>query len=189
MSMWAGGGAYNAWVSFLDRWAAGERVDPGTLPPLLAEAFDGDGWERIVNRLTDAVSRRMQLWADALSRAIGDARDEFSVARALVQARDGLRAVRVLTTHPGLPKDISAALLQLVDQQVRSMQQSLEEQVERLRRAGAPARQVEARLRTIRDNTLTVVTTENTGPQGTAPAPAAWASDPTAPRKRHVIVD
>ena len=188
MSMWGGGGAYNIWVAFLDRWAAGEPADPTTLPPLIVEAFSGDGWERVVNRLSDAVSRRMQAWADSLSRAIGAARDEFGVARALTQAREGLRSVRAFTTHPGLPKNISAALLDMVDRQVRSMQDSLEEQVERQRRDGAPTTRVEARLRTIRDNALTAVTAEQAPPIA-GPATVAWAGDPAAPSRRRIIVD
>jgi hypothetical protein len=188
MSMWGGGGAYNMWVAFLDRWAAGEPADPTTLPPLIVEAFSGDGWERVVNRLSDAVSRRMQAWADSLSRAIGAARDEFGVARALTQAREGLRSVRAFTTHPGLPKDISGALLDMVDRQVRSMQESLEEQVERQRRDGAPTTRVEARLRTIRDNALTAVTAEQAPPIA-GPATVAWAGDPAAPSRRRIIVD
>jgi hypothetical protein len=190
--MWGGGGAYNAWVAFLDRWAAGELVDPAGLPALHDGLFSGDGMARVTNRLTDAVSDRMRLWADRLTRAIGDARDEFSIARALTQARDGLRAVRVLTCHPGLPADLSTGLIDLVDRQVRAMQTSLEEQVERLRQGGAPRHQVEARLRTMRDNALTAVLAEPAGPPGpsaTSVPPPGWAADPAAQSRRRVIVN
>jgi len=191
VTLWGGGGTYNQWVAFLDRWGAGEQVDPAGLPPLVKLDFTGDGWARIVNRLTDALSARLQGWADALTRAIGAATDEFGVARALAQARGGLRTVRALTAHPGLPPEVAKGLLDMVDGQVRALQQSLEEQVETLRRSGANPSLVEARRRTFRENALTVVTAEPTGAGSPAasPPPAAPAGDPTAPGRRRVIVD
>jgi len=117
--MWGGGGAYNAWADFLERWGAGERVDPAGLPCLNPADFKSDSWMRIVDRCTGALSDRLQRWGDAVNRAIAAARDEFGVAQALTQARDGLRAIRALPTHPGLPADLAARLGELVDRQDR----------------------------------------------------------------------
>lgn len=182
--MYGSGGHYRAWAEFLDRWQAGEQPEPGRLPQLGPEDFAGESWERLANRLTGALSRQLQSWADALTRAMAGARDEFGVARALGHARWGLRSIREVAGHPGLPEALREQLLAAVDRQVRSAQASLEAQVEQLRRDGVERRLVEARLRTLRDNPLTSAV-----PGASAPPGAAWSSDPTAPRSRRVIVD
>jgi hypothetical protein len=185
--MWGHGGRYEDWATFLERWGAGEPVDAGGLPRLTPDDFTGDSWERLTDRLTAALSQRLQSWADALGRAVNEARDEFSVGRALTAGRGGLRPIRVLAAHPALPAELTGRLLDLVDQQVRSAQRSLEEQVERMRRTGASRSAVEARLRTIRDNSLSVVTTETPAGTGT---PHGWsAGAPVATRRRVIVND
>jgi hypothetical protein len=185
--VWANGGLYNDWVTFLDRWRAGEPVDPGGLPALAPEDFTGDSWERLVNHLTAALSQRLQSWADALTRALGASADEFVVARALTHARWGLQPIRALAGHPGLPADLTVRLLDAVDTQVRSAQRSLEDSVERMRRSGADRSAVEQRLRTVRDNALT----GSGGPVAGGPPVGAdaWAADPSATPRRRVILD
>ncbi|MGH4020782.1 MAG: hypothetical protein ACRDT0_16465 [Pseudonocardiaceae bacterium] len=186
--MWSGGGTYNGWATFLERWGAGEATDSTHLPPLEPADFTGDTWERLVLRLTDAISRRLRSWADALTRAMAESTDEFTVGRALSQARSGLRAVRDLAQHPGLPQDLRDRLVDLVDRQVDSAQQSLEEQVDRMRSNGVDAQLVEARRRTIRDNPLTAVAATQ---QATSPAPTTgdWFVDPAGTGRRRVILD
>lgn len=193
--MWTTGGSYGAWAEFLERFASGETVDPSRLPALQAEDFPPDGWERFGRRLGEGVSGRLNLWAEGLNRGISEARDEFEVGRALASARIGLRTVRALARHPGLPAELRDRLLESVDGQVRKAQDELEAQVEQDRRRGARPQDVEARLRTLRDNRLTAVLLEDPGrPPGPAPAPgplqastpaAPWAVDPgTTPRRR-----
>ncbi len=181
--MWGDGGHYHRWASFLERWGAGEQVDPATLPALSPQDFTGDSWERFTLRLTDALSKRLQLWADELTRAMGEARDEFGVARALGQSRSGLRTVRALAAHPGIPEELRSRVAELMDRQVRSAQKSLEDQVDSMRRSGVSHRDVEARRRTIRDNSLLAVTREETLPVQNA------QSDGERPARRRVIHD
>jgi hypothetical protein len=179
--MWGGGGGqYDIWATFLERWAAGEDVDASGLPLLPPEAFTGDTWERLLNRINQAISRRLRLWAEALARAMNTAGDEFGVARALTQARDGLRRIRVLAAHPHLPPDLTTRLADLVDAQIRASQEAIERSVETMRRSGADRAAVEARLRTVRENSLLAVVS------GPAAMPA-WAVDPSAPSRRRVI--
>jgi hypothetical protein len=185
--VWASGGLYQQWAAFLDRWGAGEDVDPATLPPVSPEDFTGDGFERLANRLTAAVSRRLGAWAKALNNGMAAA-DEFTVARALGHARWGLRPIRALAAHDGLPAELSARLLAAVDDQVRSAQQSLEDQVERMRRNGADRQAVEARLRTLRDNAVTTVTTESPA-GGPAARPGEWSAEASTSTRRRIIVD
>lgn len=184
-AMWGGGGLYPTWAAFLDRWAAGEQLDPASLPPLRIEDFAGDTWARLSTRLTDALDRRLAAWAAALTAGIGEARDEFEVARALVNGRLGLAAIRALANHPGLPPEFAAQLLGLVDTQVGSAQRALEAEVERMRRSGVRRDVVEARLRTVRDNPLTEATRERPPASG----PDVWYVDPTTPGRRQVIVN
>lgn len=181
--MWGGGGLYDRWATFLDQWGTGAQVDPTGLPKLVPEDFTPDGWVRLTNRLTSALEARLVGWADALSRAMGDARDEFTVARALAQARAGLRSVRAVAAHPSLPPDLSKRLLGLVDTQINSSQQALESSVDRMRREGATQTAVEARRRTIRDNSLVVTTQE--APPAAGPA---WAAPATEPGRRRIVI-
>jgi hypothetical protein len=185
-AMWAGGGLYNSWAEFLDRWGTGDRtVDASALPSLQREDFLGDSWERLANRITDALGKRLRLWAETLGRATGAARDEFTVSRALADAHAGLRPIRALAAHPGLPPDLAAKLLEAVDRQIRAAQESLEDQVESMRRTGSDRRAVEDRLRTIRDHPLTSLLNE-AAPAQSAPGPA-WSIDPTTPPRRRIV--
>jgi hypothetical protein len=181
--MWVTGGAYQAWAEFLQRWGAGEQADPAVLPRLVPADFAGDSWERLMNRITDALSRRLLAWSETLARELPAARDEFAAARALNHARWALPPIRALAAAPGLPEEARARLVELVDNQIGSVQRQLDEQVQRLRRAGVPSSAVEARLRTIRENPLTAVTG---GPHVTG---GGWAADPTAAPRRRVIFD
>jgi hypothetical protein len=172
--MWADGGPYERWSTALRRWGAGEQSDLAGLPPLAGEDFSEDQWLRLANHLADALSKRLDLWSAALARAIGEATDEFGVARALTQARAGLRPIRAAAAHPGLPADLATKFLELVDTQVRSMQQSLEKVPDEMRRSGTDAALAELRRRTIRESPLT------------AQAPQPWLG-PAEPLRRRVI--
>ncbi|MFE4371322.1 hypothetical protein ACFRMN_24370 [Streptomyces sp. NPDC056835] len=186
-SLWAHGGTYETWAAFLTDWAAGGRSDGVGLPALRQEDFATDTWERLRLRLTDALSARLQRCADALGAALGEAADEFSVGRALAQARSGLRPVRALATHPGLPEDLRPRLLKMVDDATRSLQQDLERAVETMVSEGGDPRRVEARRRTLRDNPLTAVTSAPPPvPTGEPAATGGWSYDPTATGRRRV---
>lgn len=184
--LWGHGGRYEEWATFLDRWAAGEQRDPAGLPTLREEDFTGDSWERLTDRLTGALSGRLRLWSRAVAHSIAEARDEFAVGRALSHARTGLRSIRAVAGHPGLPPELANRLVDLVDDAIRSAQQELERHTEALGRGGAGRDAAELRLRTIRDNPLTASTAA--GPVDT-PAGAGWYADLSTQRRRRVITD
>ncbi|MFD9795205.1 hypothetical protein ACFWXK_30115 [Streptomyces sp. NPDC059070] len=190
--MWGHGGTYQAWTDYLGRWARGESVAGLALPPLGRDDYHQDTWVRLTNQLTTALGRRLQDWADALVRALSAEADEFAAARALVQARSGLRAVRELAGHPSLTPELRTRLLQAVDGQVADLTRQLEGQLDRLARTGADPRWIEARRRTLRDNPLTGGAAPGAGPKEgapVAPAPDPWAYDPTAAPRRRIITD
>lgn len=195
--LWSDGGAYQAWVDFLRRWAAFEPVDPAALPTLTQEQYDTDTWVRLTNHLTGALDTRLVAWADALLRALGQARDDFSHGRELAQARVGLRSVRALAGHPGLPESLRTRLTELVDRQIPQLQAQLEQNLDDELRRGADPRLVEGRRRALRDNALTAVLDQPrqpsarppaTGARDSAPAtsPDPWAYDPAAPPRRRI---
>ncbi len=189
MTLWGDGGRYQRWADFLDRWGHGEPLDPAHLPPLHPEDFTPDSWQRLVDRISDALSTRLQTWADVLSRELGHAPDEFSAARALGHARANLRSIRALAGHPALPSDLGARLVEMIDSQITAVQRTLDEQVDAMRRSAVNRTVVEARLRTLRDNSLAVVVGEDATRPTDGP-PDAWAGDPAnPPRRRVVLVD
>ncbi|GAA4951732.1 hypothetical protein [Actinoplanes utahensis] len=183
--MWVTGGAFQTWAGFLDRWAAGEAADPATLPALDPGHFAGDSWARLTQRITAALDRRLTTWSATLSRELSAARDEFTAAHALHQARRQLAPIRALAAAPALPEELRTRLPALIDSRIHSVQDQLEQHVDRMRRAGMPHRAVEARRRTIRDNPLTAALTSPP-----APGPGAgWAIDPAAAPRRRVTLD
>lgn len=194
---WGHGGAYEAWAEFLRRWGAEEAVDPGALPALAEEQFPGETWQRLALHLGAALDIRLRSWADRLLRAMEATSDEFSAGRALTQAREGLRSVRALAGHPGLPASMRTRFTELVDGQIRDLQDQLERSLDRLVVGGLDSRLVEQRRRTLRDNALTSLLAEATppaSPQTTASGAAAaphdpWAVDPAAGPRRRVITD
>jgi hypothetical protein len=178
--MWITGGAYQAWSAFLQQWGEGAPADPATLPPLAPEDLAGDTWERLMNQLTGALDRRLTAWSETLSRELGGAAGEFAAARALDHARWGLPPIRALAAAPGLPEAVRARLTGLVDNQIRSAQDQIDRQVQRMRHSGVPAAAVEARLRTVRDNPLTAVLSRTHATGG------GWDADPTVTPRRRV---
>ncbi|MGP3690420.1 hypothetical protein ACTVZO_37965 [Streptomyces sp. IBSNAI002] len=185
--LWTSGGHYRAWADHLEAWAD-ERVpvDPA-LPGMAPADFAADTWNRLVERLRQALDRRLNLWSRRLTEAMAEASDEFSVGRALVQARTGLREIRTMAGHPGLPADLRDRLRTAIDDQIRDAQRSLEQQVEDMRRDGTDPRLIEARLRAVRDSSLTGALDGPPPAAGTGPDP--WRQDPAARPRRRVITD
>ncbi|HST86659.1 MAG TPA: hypothetical protein VLL08_33280 [Kineosporiaceae bacterium] len=203
--MWLTGGTYHEWAVFLDRWTAGDAAGIDDLPRVDPSELNAETLVRLTDRIFSALATRLQTWADRMTRAMAAESDEFSVGRALTQARQGLQAIRVLAAHPALPDDLRRQLSDLIDRQIEAAQDSLETDLSRLTSSGVPRRVVEARRRTIRDNRLTAVladpgsgittaTTAETAAGTTAGTTMAaggadWLGDPTAPRRRRVILD
>lgn len=202
---WGHGGPYETWVEFLRRWAAEEPVAPGALPPLADDRFPAETWERLAEHLSRALDTRLTTWADRLVAALLAASDEFSAGRALAQARNGLRAVRAVAAHPGLPETTRTRLTDMVDGQIRDLQDQLERSLDlAAAENGSDPRWVEQRRRTFRDNPLTAALPAGPPAPGKAaargkadpnavpipdPDPDPWAVDPAARPRRRVITD
>ncbi|MGW6690603.1 hypothetical protein [Streptomyces sp. NPDC054961] len=185
--LWTSGGRYRAWADHLDTWADGQAPVNPALPRLEPDDFAEDTWTRLVERLRQALDQRLNRWSRQLTEAMAGADDEFSVGRALVQARSGLQEIRGMAGHPGLPADLRDRLREAVDGQIRDAQSSLEQQVEDMRRTGVDARLVEARLRAVRDSSLVGALD---GPLPTAALPPdPWRQDPATRPRRRVITD
>jgi hypothetical protein len=182
--LWADRGPYQAWADYLERWAAG--AGDLTAPPALApEDLPEDAWQRLLTRIDEAVSSRLQGWADALMAALSETPDEFSAGRALAQSRAGLRQVLLLLATPSLPADFRTRLADAVAKQVRRIQSDLEQELDRAAATGLDARWVEARRRTLRDNPLTAVLTAE--PAAAQPPGPAWSYDPAGGGRRRVV--
>ncbi|MGW3649500.1 hypothetical protein [Streptomyces sp. NPDC000878] len=180
---WGHGGPYETWVDFLRRWSAEEDVSPEALPPLDQEDFPGETWTRLAGHLGTALDARLTAWANRLTEALLAASDEFSVGRALAQARTGLSTVRAVAGHPGLPESTRTRFTELVEAQITDLQRQLERQLDELAAAnGTDQRWVEQRRRTFRDNPLTVASS--------VPVADPWAQPQGQERpKRRVITD
>jgi hypothetical protein len=184
-TMWLTGGVYHDWAAFLERWASGDSTGIDRLPPVRPEELTADTLNRLAQRIADALGSRLRTWSDQLARAMAAGADEFSVGRALTQARAGLRSMRALAGHPALSAELREQLQEMVDRQVVAGQQMLEDDLDRLRAASADPRRVEARRRTLRENSLTAVLDEAAPwPVG----PAEWLVDPAAPSRRRPII-
>jgi hypothetical protein len=154
--MWGQGGAYADWSHFLEDWSRA-KLGVDAIPNVLEQAdFAPDTWVRLLTRVQDAVQERLNRWNSQLSAALAAAPDEFATGRALTQSRVGLRAIRELCLQPGLPEDLRARLVGQIDQQVRSLQTTLEQQARDLRQSG-DSKASEMLLRALRDR-LDVVT-------------------------------
>ncbi|WP_239590008.1 hypothetical protein [Streptomyces aureoverticillatus] len=199
-SYWGHGGDYHTWVDFLRRWSTGEDgedadLDARALPPLADGQFLGETWERLTAHLTGAVDVRLRAWAERLVRALAAAPDEFGYGRELTQARTGLREVRSVAGHSGLPAGLRTSLTELVDRHIAEIQQQLERALDDYARAGGDLAQAERRRRTLRDNPLTAATSSPApGARSSSAAPPhgtdPWQStDPGARPRRRVIPD
>ncbi|SCE23273.1 hypothetical protein GA0115241_111256 [Streptomyces sp. DpondAA-D4] len=170
---WGDGGPYATWARTLRAWAREEPVDVGALPRLGREEFPPDTWERFTAQIVAAVDTRLTEWSRRFTHAFAEAEDEFSAGRALTQSRAGLRSVRVLVDHPGLPDELRSRLADMIDDHIRSLQSQLEQTVNEWARSGDDPDQAELRLRTLRDNAFTAVL--DTRPDPPAGPPAGFA--------------
>ncbi|MFJ4767842.1 hypothetical protein ACIP88_01830 [Streptomyces uncialis] len=170
---WGDGGPYASWVQALHTWARHDPADLAALPRLERDQFDADTWERLTRHVLDALDARLTEWARRFALAFGEAADEFSAGRELTQARVGLRSVRTLVDHPGLPEDLRTRLGVLMDQHIRSLQTQMEHAVSQLARSGTDPHWVDQRLRTLRDNAFTSVLDAPPDPSTERPAPFA----------------
>ncbi|MEU0753512.1 hypothetical protein [Streptomyces albogriseolus] len=184
---WGHGGLYETWVDSLRRWAAGENPGLDTAPRLAQEDFPAETWNRFALHLGEALDTRLKAWADRLMEAVLAAPDEFSAGRELAQARAGLRTIRGVAGHPCLPEALRLKFCELVDSQIKDIQQQLERGLDDLAAAnGSDPRWVEHRRRTLRDNALTA--TLRPSVSGAADDP--WARTHAADRpRRRVITD
>ncbi|MFI6652858.1 hypothetical protein ACIBI8_35295 [Streptomyces sp. NPDC050529] len=205
---WGDGGPYASWGRALRAWAGEESADLAALPPLRREEFAAETWQRFIRQVLDAVDTRLLAWARRFKDAYQEAEDEFSAGRELTQARAGLRSIRTLVDHPGLPHELHCALDELFAQHIRSLQSQLEHSLEQLTRSGTDPAWVELRLRTLRDNAFTAMLDAPPAPSPERPSrfsrlrrprrsPASmeagprtadhWSTDPgTAPGRRIV---
>ncbi|GHA97189.1 MULTISPECIES: hypothetical protein [Streptomyces] len=181
--LWAGGGSYQAWADHLEDWADGGTAAVPDPPALTQDGLPADAWQRLNVRITEALGRRLQSWADALVAALAAAPDEFSAGRTLAQSRDGLRQVRAAASHPSLPEDFRNRLLASVDAQIRRLQDDIEAQLDEVAGDGPDPRWREARRRTVRDNRLTQVLAEDPAAAARGAA-ATWSYDPAANGRR-----
>ncbi|MFC8230554.1 hypothetical protein [Streptomyces sp. NPDC057287] len=154
---WGDGGPYETWVGALRTWQRGEPVDLAALPALEREQFTADTWARLTRHILTAVDVRLKDWARRFQQAFDQAPDEFSAGRELTQAREGLRAIRALAGHAGLPPDIRTPVGELCDRHIRSVQEQLEHSLTVAARDGGDPDRLDQRLRTVRDNALTAV--------------------------------
>jgi hypothetical protein len=191
--VWGDGGAYGAWVAHLERWGRDLGVGNAELPALRQDDLAPETWARLTNRIVDAMSGRLNLWATAFSSDLSRADSEFSAGRALTQARVGLTSVLALAGHPSLPEDLRRKLRETIEQKINSLQHQLAQELDRATQQGWDRSSIEARRRTLRENSLTAVLTSPAPPPspGVPVAPAApdpWASvAPDRPRRRLVV--
>jgi hypothetical protein len=184
--MWLRGGVYDEWARFVQRWSTGDSTGMADLPSIEAAELSADTLDRLTRRIVDALSVRLQSTVDVLTASLAGASDEFSFGRALTQTRTGLQNVRGLAQHPGLPEQLRTRLVEIVDGQVASFQQSLEEQLAR----GTSVNDrdiVESRRRALRNNPLTAVSTDLVGP--TIAAQDEWYVEPGHRPRRRVVPD
>jgi len=191
--VWGDGGAYATWTAYLARWGADLGVADEPLPPLAQEDFAPQTWVRLTNHVLDAINARIRLCLDALTNDMASARSEFAFGQALIRARTGFASILRLAGSPSLPEDLRGRLREMVEQQIVSVQQSLQRDGEDLERSGMRRADADARRTTIRSNPLTgVLTSAMAVPQavpGAADAPPAWAPDPGRRPQRQLFVD
>ena len=185
--MWLTGGVYQQWADFLDRWAVGQAEATAALPAVDPATLTADTMSRLSARLSSALQARVDRWSAAFTADWQRARDDFDAARALTQARTGLRSLRALTAHPGLPLDVQKLLSDSIDRTISDLQTQLERGLDRQAAASLDRTAVERLRRVLRENALTAVLSEQRDAAAAAPFFSA-ASVGDRPR-RQVLSD
>lgn len=189
MQLWGDGGLYAAWCDYLDRWSTATRALDQHPPPLRPEDFESSTWERLLTRIQDAVSSRLDRWSATLVRSTSAAADAFTFGRALIQAREGLRLILALTELEELPELLANELRKQIAQVITSAQQQLLDQAQRAERLDVGGSSgAGLQLGQIRSNPLTAVLTERTLGADASPSPAQ-APTPGGRRGRTIIFD
>lgn len=123
---------YAAWVTVLDRLAAGME-DEAVLHEMRAGslAWQSGVAERFTQRFSDTVNVRINRASDHFSRAMGRASDASATIGALLSLRRTLRFLRNVVDIPALPAETRGSFIALVQDAADRMQESLEDSAQR----------------------------------------------------------
>ncbi|MCK0092546.1 MAG: hypothetical protein GX610_06980 [Rhodococcus sp.] len=118
---------YEAWVTALRTWGRNPRHNLDGLPPLTADSFPPDTYQRLLTHLHNAQSAVMMRADEQYSRDMSRARDEHEMAQALLELRRACARRLQLIRHPGLPRELRQPLEEGVAEDIRQLQKQLEE--------------------------------------------------------------
>lgn len=123
---------YAAWVTVLDRLAAGME-DEAVLHEMRAGslAWQSGVAERFTQRFSDAVNVRINRASDHFSRAMGRASDASATIGALLSLRRTLRFLHDVVDIPAFPAETRGSFIALVQDAADRMQESLEDSAQR----------------------------------------------------------
>lgn len=121
-----GANPYEAWALGLKAWPEDPSAALEDLPPLAEDTFDPVTYQRLGQRLHDAISEFMDIWVDRLAAGFDSSAGAHDIARQLVDLRGRLRPRALLAEHPGLPEPIRQALREGLRADLISLQAQLE---------------------------------------------------------------
>ncbi|MFT4298206.1 MAG: hypothetical protein QM597_00995 [Aeromicrobium sp.] len=150
---------YETWVRTLRAWSKDPATDLSHLPAFDPEGFSPSTYERFVDHVIKAIEDQTDRWHRSFLDAAQNARDDHAMAQVLVDARKGLAHLLRLSRHPAFPEEIREALSKRFDEQIRDIQQHLEDSAVHAASMSSATNRAEreARLRLYRDNALTAV--------------------------------
>lgn len=173
---------YEMWVLALRDWAQDPHVGLTGLPTLTTEDLPPDAWSRFVEHLLAAQRTVMKKFQDRLGLLVDQARNDFELARALIESRRMLQHRVELSRHPSLPEEIREKLAESTRADIRRIQQELETLMhDGGRNAPHESAFWERRLVVVQQNPLTAVLHTSTPP---TPSPIPPLSPPTPTTSR-----
>lgn len=143
---------YEQWVRGLQAWAKDPMTNLDHLPSMTEESQPVAVFERLVERLSQALRTFTDSWADQLFVRLGDARDSFSQAQVMVDSQRMFARRLLLAQHRGLPQTLREALWDAAIADARSLQKELDDLAERADRQLGSTGEMTALFR---DHTLT----------------------------------
>lgn len=135
---------YAAWIAWIDGFGAGRAPSAEGLVPFDDPRLDGYPAQRVVDRISVALARRLKQWSETLNRELAATvrKPGASLGPVLIGARRRMNQLREELQAPPLTAALRAEALELTDRLAANTQRELEDELRRVPGASAALAEV-----------------------------------------------
>ena len=152
--MMSGATSYEVWARRLRQWAKDPDTPLADLPSMANDSYiTKDSMDRLVDHILKAINSFMDLFSKKVDEAF-DAPDLHELAQRYHNLQYFYAKRLMLSRHPGLPAELSRAMVEGAETDLRSIQKQLEEAASKQSGRGSIGAGVSDVVMVVRNNSL-----------------------------------